>query len=219
MRSKFLADVITLLNNDAPALDRSAIEICRYGVSFLLSKYTALPQDWQQIALPINHSGDPIEIASTFLYVGRLIIAGKIIEKKVKSRIAKANATFANLPHLRHRHGIRLSLSSLFSSLLLQDLSALRIAGEFLFSTIDISEGLLESGGDIGSGIEVSSCIGCKPLSLIEVVVLHRRWWHGHVLRVPAHRLPFRVRLRMLDKAGRSGVAVRLWLSAEVWKS
>ncbi|MES9976933.1 MAG: reverse transcriptase domain-containing protein [Candidatus Thiodiazotropha sp.] len=202
------ADDIALMGFDPTtvqlALDRLAVEARRYGLCFAPNKCKILLQDWQGIPPVFSLSGEPVEVVDKFVYLGSVISAGGSVEIEVTTRIAKARLAFTNLNHLWRRRDISLSLkgrvySATVRAVLVYGCEAwpLRVEDMRKLSVFDhrclrrISHTSWQhkvSNSDVRQ--RVFGNINCK--SIEEVISLHRLRWLGHVLRMPATRLPKR---------------------------
>ena len=203
------ADDIALLGDNPQvvqtALNRLAIEASRFGMFFAPTKSKVLLQDWQDPVPALTINGEQLEIVSKFVYLGSCISAGGSVEDEITLRIAKARLAFTNLKHLWRRRDISLALkgrvyNASVRAVLLYGCESwsLRVEDAQRLSTFD--HRCLRSIARLWwqhciPNDEVRRRIfgRSNPRSVCEVITLRRLRWLGHVLRMPAHRLPNRV--------------------------
>ena len=121
---------------------------------------------------------------------------------EIDQRIAKARLAFANLRHLWRRRDIRLSLkgrvyNTTVRKVLLYGCETWPLRTEDVRRLSTFDHRCLRSIARVWWQQHVSNesvrqrvlgTMGSQPLS--EVISLHQLRWLGHVLRMPAHRLP-----------------------------
>ncbi|WP_432422665.1 reverse transcriptase domain-containing protein [Streptococcus dysgalactiae] len=201
------ADDIALLGESAQAmqtvLNRMAIEVSQFGMCFAPSKCKVLLQDWQEPVPVITLNGDRLNVVDNFVYLGSNIAAGGGVGDEISSRIAKARLAFANLRHLWRRRDIRLSLKgrvykATVRSVLLYGCETWPLRAEDARRLSVFDHRCLRSIARIRWQHRVSNdevrrrVLGIDSRPLTEVITAHRLRWLGHVLRMPAHRLPYR---------------------------
>ncbi|CAH8497241.1 unnamed protein product [Dicrocoelium dendriticum] len=186
------------------ALNRLALAVSRFGLCFAPSKCKVLLQDWQGPNPALTLGGDLLEVVQEFKYLGSYI-STRGIEDEVTNRIAKARGAFANLRHLWRRRDITLALkgrvyNAAVRSTLLYGCETWPIRSTDMKRLVTFDHRCLRSLAHVWWEHRVSNervrrrVFGAgrasEPLSTI--ISRTRLRWLGHVLRMPAHRLPRR---------------------------
>lgn len=192
------------LQNCQVALDRLALAVSRFGLCFAPSKCKALLQDWQGPTPALTLGGDQLEVVPKFNYLGSCISACGI-EDEVTNRIAKARGALANLRHLWRRSDISLALkgrvySAAVRSTLLYGCETWPIKSSDVKRLSAFDHRCLRSLAHVWWERRVSNervrrliyGTGKASEPLSTVISRTRLRWLGHVLRMPAHRLPRR---------------------------
>ena len=200
------ADDIALLGNNVQAiqtaLNRLAIEACRYGMHFAPPKCKVFVQDWMVPMPVLTIDGNVLEVVENFVYLGSTVSAGGDVGDEIDRRIAKARVAFANLRHLWRRRDIRLTLkgrvyNTTVRKVLLYGCETwpLRVEDVRRLSTFDhrclrniARVWWQQHVSDLSVRQRVLGSTDSRPISTI--ISQHQLRWLGHVLRMPAHRLP-----------------------------
>jgi exonuclease III len=201
------ADDIALLSDNTQAiqnaLNRLAIEVSRYGMHFGPSKCKVLLQDWQEPVPAFTIGDETLETVESFVYLGSCIVAGGVVGNEVDLRISKARLAFVNLRHLWRRRDIRLSLkgrvySASVRSVLLYGCETWPLLSDDVHRLSVFDHRCLRSIARIWWQHHVSNdevrrrVLGFDSPPLNQIISHHRLRWLGHVLRMPAQRLPRR---------------------------
>jgi hypothetical protein len=225
------ADDIVLISNASHdmqiVLDRLAVEVERFGMCFAPSKCKVLLQDLQGAEPALTLAGDTLEIVDHFIYLGSCVTAGGGVGEEISHRIARARAAFANLKHLWRRRDIRLILKgriyrATVRAILLYGCETWPLRAEDVRRLSVFEHRCLRSIARIWWQQRASNytvrqkVLGSDSPTLGETISLHRLRWLGHVLRMPAQRLPYRVLyLHSRDGTGRRKEGVRTSLGEQ----
>ncbi|CAH8492285.1 unnamed protein product [Dicrocoelium dendriticum] len=201
------ADDIALLGDDPQsvqnALDRLAMEASKYGLCFTPGKCKTLLQDWQVPEPALTIAGHVLEQVPCFTYLGSCITAGGGVGDEVSQRIAKARLAFIKLRHLWRRRDVTLKLkgrvyNASVRAVLLYGCETWPIRSEDMKRLSVFDNRCLRRIARVWWQHHVSNAevrdrvLGTNSASLQDVILRHRMRWLGHVLRMPAHRLPRR---------------------------
>ncbi|CAH8490480.1 unnamed protein product [Dicrocoelium dendriticum] len=201
------ADDIALLEDDPQsvqnALDRLAMEASKYGLCFTPGKCKTLLQDWQVPEPALTIAGHVLEQVPCFTYLGSCITAGGGVGDEVSQRIAKARLAFIKLRRLWRRRDVTLKLmgrvyNASVRAVLLYGCETWPIRSEDMKRLSVFDNRCLRRIARVWWQHHVSNAevrdrvLGANSASLQDVILRHRMRWLGHVLRMPAHRLPRR---------------------------
>jgi hypothetical protein len=203
------ADDIALLGDDTQAaqtaLDRLAVEASHFGMYFAPSKCKVLVQDWQGSVPALVLDGKHLEVVDKFVYLGSCVSAGGCMKDEIALRIAKARLTFVNLKHLWRRRDVSLALkgrvyNTTVRAVLLYGCETWSLRTEDAHRLTVFDHRCLRTIARVWWQHRITNeavrqrifgWSNCR--SVDDIVSLCRLRWLGHVLRMPAHRLPNRV--------------------------
>ena len=174
---------------------------------FAPSKCKVMLQDCLPLANPFVINGLPLEIVDRFVYLGSCISSDCSVSNEIKSRIAKARTTFANLHHLWCNKKISLKLKgrvyqATVRAVLLygSETWPLRVEDSRQLEVFD--NRCLRSIARVGWRQRVrmtdvrNRIFGVGSHQNIASYIQHSKLrWLGHLLRMPESRLPKRVLL------------------------
>ncbi|KAA3671415.1 electron transfer flavoprotein alpha subunit, partial [Paragonimus westermani] len=154
----------------------------------------------------IQHlAGNPLETVDSFTYLGSTISSACNIADEISARIAKARVAFSKLRHLWRRKDVRLSLkgrvyNACVRSILLYGSETWPVRKQDINRLAVFDHRCLRHLAHIKWADRVSNAAVRRRVfrnvrdarSIGQVVTLHSLRWLGHVLRMPAERLPYR---------------------------
>ncbi|KAA3674994.1 uncharacterized protein DEA37_0001165 [Paragonimus westermani] len=191
-------DMQTMLNKVS---DRAGL----YGMHFAPSKCKVLLQDWGISNPTFFIAGNPLETVDSFTYLGSTISSACNIADEISARIAKARVAFSKLRHLWRRKDVRLSLkgrvyNACVRSILLYGSETWPVRKQDINRLAVFDHRCLRHLAHIKWADRVSNVAVRRRVfrnvpdarSFGQLVTLHSLRWLGHVLRMPAERLPYR---------------------------
>ena len=207
---EYADDIVLLFEHQHEAqecLDRLSETIQSFGMCFAPSKCKVMLQDCLPLANPFVINGLPLEIVDRFVYLGSCISSDCSVSNEIKSRIAKARTTFANLHHLWCNKKISLKLKgrvyqATVRAVLLygSETWPLRVEDSRQLEVFD--NRCLRSIARVGWRQRVrmtdvrNRIFGVGSHQNIASYIQHSKLrWLGHLLRMPESRLPKRVLL------------------------
>jgi hypothetical protein len=171
---------------------------------FAASKCKVLLQDCDDHA-DLVLDNEVIEVVDQFVYLGSCISSGGSIGNEIATRISKARSVFANLGHLWRQRGLSLKLKgrvykATVRAVILYGCETWPFRIEDLNRLEVFDHRCLRSIARIGWHERVSNAEVRRRIfgpenqasSIGYSLRMHRFRWLGHVLRMPAYRLPHR---------------------------
>ncbi|KAA3678616.1 uncharacterized protein DEA37_0007421 [Paragonimus westermani] len=157
-----------------------------YRMRFAPSNCKVLLQDWGISTPTFLIAGNPLETVDSFTYLGSIISSACNVADEISARIAKARVAFTKLRHLWRRKDVRsetwpvheedINRLAVFDHRCLRHLAHIKWADRV--SNVVVRRRVFRNARDVRS-------IG-------QITTLHSLQWLGHILRMPAERLPFR---------------------------
>jgi hypothetical protein len=198
-------DIVLLFDSFGQAqvtLDRLSGIIRAFGMSFAPSKCKVMLQD---IAPDVNLvlQNQELQVVDKFIYLGSCINNSGTLSDEVDARISKARLTFRGLNHLWRHKGISLRVkgrvySTTVRAVLLYGCETWTLRSEDLRCLQVFGNRCLRSIAGIGWSQRIRNEVVRNRVlgstsTLDGHIYLCKLRWLGHVLRMPATRLPRRI--------------------------